>query len=559
LATFTEDLVVPYLQVEAARKGFAADIYVAPFNSVTQELIKPTSGCIAHQPDIVFVAQHLGDICPPLVHEYLALDHTRIEQYIEDTISELTAALKGFRELSQAVVVVHNFSLPPYPLLGIYEPMVGNSQTRVVRRLNERLVETVKEIAGVYILDYDRLCAEVGLCNWYDDKMWHLARAPLSAQAMVALARRYAAFMRAVAGTPRKCLVLDLDNVLWGGVIGESRIGGIQLGHTYPGNVFHQFQQAVLQLHHRGVILAINSKNNREDVEGVFQTHPDMVLRWEHFASVRINWHGKPENMLEIAQEVNIGLDSLVFFDDDPVERAMMCQALPQVVTLEVPDDPVRYARILLGSGVFDKLSFTDEDRQRGAMYQGQVARRGFEKSAMSLEDFLKSLEMAVTIRPVNGSSFARVLELIHKTNQFNLTTRRHGASQLKEMTKSPGWGVFSLRAADRFGDNGIVGVAILHAQQTTVKLDTFLLSCRVIGRGIETALLSFLVDWAKTREVSAIDAEFVPTAKNAPAADFLSRHGFRQLDVRDGTSLWRLGITDVPFEWPSFIRLIDR
>jgi FkbH-like protein len=558
LSTFTIDSLLPYLEVEAARQGFAANTYVGPFNSVRQELLNPGSGCLKHQPDIVFVAQLLGDVCPPLVNVFLALSETRIEQFVTEIISETVATLNVFRQSSQATVVLHNFALPPNPLLGIYEVMEQASQTSVIRQLNARLVEAVKTVPGVYVLDCDRLCAYVGYRNWRNDKMWYLGRAPLTAPALSALARVQTAFIQASLGRQRKCLVLDLDNTLWGGVIGEEGIAGIHLGHAYPGNVFRHLQETVLQLHQRGVLLAINSKNNQADVKEVFRSHPDMVLKEEHFASARINWRPKPDNMMEIANELNIGLDSLVFLDDNPSERALMRKAFPQVLTLELPSDPLRYAEVLLESRAFDSLSFTREDRRRGEMYREQKSREQLKQSTGSLQDFLSSLKMEISIRPVDQFAFSRVLDLIQKTNQFNLTTRRHSASQLKEMLADPKCDAFYIRVADRFGDNGIVGAAISRIQNGTAYLDTFLLSCRIIGRTVETAFLSFLVDWFKTRGATALDGEFIPTAKNAPAVEFFAMHGFVQVSGNGTGSRWRLNLNDVSFQIPSYIQVTD-
>jgi FkbH-like protein len=521
-------------------------------------LLDPGSGCLSHQPDVVFVAQLLCDVCPPLADDFLALGGARVEQYVTEIVSDAAATLRAFRQLSQATVVVHNFALPPYPPLGIYEVMEPGSQTSVIRQLNRRLADAVRTIPGVYVLDYDRLCADAGYRNWQSDKMWYLGRAPLSAQALPALARAQAAFIQASAGRQRKCLVLDLDNTLWGGTVGEDGVAGIKLGRTYPGNAFRHFQEAVLQLHRRGVLLAINSKNNRADVEEVFRSHPDMVLKEEHFASVRSNWSAKPENMVEIASELDIGLDALVFFDDNPAERALMRQALPEVLTLEVPPDPLKYAEVLLESGAFERLSFTREDRRRGEMYREQLARASLRQSAASLQDFLSSLKMEVSIRPVDQFAFPRVLDLIGKTNQFNLTTRRHSAARLAEVIADPSWDALYLRVADRFGDNGIVGAAVLQFQNGAAHIDTFLLSCRVIGRTLETALLSFLVGLARGRGATVLEGEFIPTAKNAPAAEFFARHGFERAGRTGTGSRWRLNLSDVSFQWPGYIRAAE-
>ena len=558
LSTFTVDSLVPYLDVEAARSGFAANIYLGPFNVVRQELLNPDSECLSRQPDIVFVAQLLCDVCPPLVNDFFALDETRIDQYVTEIVSDTVATLRAFRQVSQANLVLHNFALPAHPSLGIYEPMEQESQTSVIRRLNSLTANAVKTVPGIYILDYERLCADAGYRNWQNDKMWYLARAPLSAEALLALARMQTAFIHASFGRQRKCLVLDLDNTLWGGVIGEDGIAGIQLGHTYPGNAFRYFQEIVLQLHRRGVLLAINSKNNQADAEEVFRSHPDMVLREEHFAATRINWRAKHENMVEIANELNLGLDSLVFFDDNPAERALMRQALPEVLTLDMQCDPPKYAEVLLESRAFDRLSFTREDRRRGEIYREQAARGQLEQASTSLQDFLSSLKLEISICPVDQFAFPRVLDLISKTNQFNLTTRRHSAGQLTEMIADPMCDAFYLRVTDRFGDNGIVGVAILQLRNRIAYIDTFLLSCRVIGRTLETGFLSFLVDWVKSQGATAIEGEFIPTTKNAPAIEFFALHGFEQIGGNGASSRWRLNLNDVSFRMPPYIQVAD-
>ncbi|HUJ73060.1 MAG TPA: HAD-IIIC family phosphatase, partial [Verrucomicrobiae bacterium] len=551
LASFTVDSVVPFLVVEAARLGFAADVYVAPFNSVKQELLDPDSGCVRHQPDVVFVANLLGDICPGLVHDVVP---DRFDEQIETLVADLVTPLREFRKRSGADLVVHNMARPRRPPLGLGEPMVSGSQTDVVSRLNARLAKAVGGIAGGYVLDLERVCANVGYDNCYDDKMWYLGRSPFSPVAWRALAQEQAALVRAVRGPQRKCLVLDLDNVLWGGIIGETGVANIRLGQTYPGSVFRDFQQAVLELHRRGVLLAINSKNNPGDVEEVFRSHPDMVLKLEHFACTRINWQNKPQNMHEIARELNIGLDSLVFFDDNPAEQALMRQALPQVLTLPVPPEPIKYVNVLRDSRAFDRLSVTEEDRRRGDMYRTQAVRRQFERSAASVEDFLRDLQMTVSIAEIDEFTFPRVVDLLQKTNQFNLTTRRHSPGQLKTMLDDSTCGVYCMRVTDRFGDNGIVGVAILQRRDEIAFIESFLMSCRVIGRTVETAFLAYLADWAKDSGANALEAEFIPTAKNAPAADFYARHGFARIGETGTGSRWRLDLAKIPFQWPAYI-----
>jgi len=554
LATYTIDPLVAVLRVEAALHGFDTDVYVAPFNSVYQDLMNPDSGCHRHRPDVVFVSPLLADVCPPLANEFLSLTEQAVDQMIEQTVATCMDALHAFRARSKAVVIVSNFGQPAEPLLGIYEEMAQPSQTAAIRQLNLRLVDNVRSMPGMYVHDLDRLSSQVGLRRWHDAKMWHLARAPLAAPALLALGPSYATYLAAIVGQPRKCLVLDLDNTLWGGVIGEQGLGGIKLGHTYPGNAFREFQQFVLTLFQRGVLLAINSKNNPEDVQEVLEKHPDMILRARHFSVIRANWRDKTENIREIADELNIGLDSLVFFDDSPLECEAMRRTCPEVLTIQAPRDVLGYGDAVIRTGAFERLSFTMEDRRRTEMYGHEAERQRFGRSAGSVEDFLNSLQMTAEIRPVDDFAFMRAVELTQKTNQFNLTTRRYNASEFAEALEHVDTSAFTIRLCDRFGDYGIVGLCILHAIDDVAHIDTLLLSCRVIGRSAETALLSSIVHWARDRGLRHVQGEFIPTSKNAPAADFYPRHGFAQVAVTATGSTWRLNTAVHDVAWPACI-----
>lgn len=555
LASFTIDPLVPFLRVEAARHGFDADVYVPPFNSVNQALLDPDSACVRHRPDMVFITQVLEDMCPALSDDFLALDPQTVDRLIEDTVNGCMTAVETFVERTHATVIVSNVSLPPSPMLGVFEDMADGSQTAAIRRMNARLVERARSMAGVYVQDLDRLAAQVGHGRWHDTRMWCLARAPLSAVALPVLASSHAAFMRAAFGPPRKCLVLDLDGTLWGGTLGEEGLSDIKLGHTYPGNAFRRFQQTVLSLHRRGILLAIVSKNNDEEVAEVFRSHPDMVLKTEHFSAMRVNWRDKVDNLLEVAAELNIGVDSLVFFDDSPAECARVRQRLPEVLTIQAPSDVLDYSDTLARSRAFERLTFTAEDRRRGAMYREQGERERGLPAASSVEAFLQGLEMAADIRPVDAFTLPRALELTQKTNQFNLTTRRYSAPELAEAMNRHDRAAFSLRLTDRFGDHGIVGLAVVRGDIDTAVIEALLLSCRIIGRGAETALLAFLAAWARERGLRSLEGEFIPTPKNAPAADCYAKHGFVQVGTTATGTKWRLSTIDADVPWPPTIR----
>ena len=558
LSSFTIDPLKPFLQVEAARQQLLADIYVARFNQARQELLDPGSATVLHRPDVVLVTELLSDVCPSLSTDVLTLSETAADVLIEETVENLRAAIVAFRRSSAAAVVIHGFTGPRSSSLGLHDGMAERSIGDRVHRLNRRLSRVLPETAGVFVLDTSRVAAEIGHRHWYDDRMWFLARTPLTAGALEGLAREQARYLRVLRKPARKVLALDLDNTLWGGIVGESGVAGLALGHDYPGNTYRHFQEVVLDFYRQGVLLAVVSKNNPGDVEEVFRTHPSMVLRPEHFAATRINWLPKPDNLASIAEELALGLDSFVFVDDSAVECELMRQALPDVLTLQVPDDPTRLPSLVSQSGVFDRLSLTSEDLRRGQLYRERSARANAAQASGSLDGFLSGLEMTATIRPVDQFAFPRVVNLLEKTNQFNLTTRRHSAGEVAAMMNDPNAVVFYLQLTDRFGDHGIVGVAIAIRRTDVVEIDSLLLSCRVIGRDAETALLARVVDWGEQHGCRLVEGEFIRTLKNAPAADFYVRHGFRNVSDDGRTARWQLTIAETPIQWPQSIQLCE-
>jgi FkbH-like protein len=367
------------------------------------------------------------------------------------------------------------------------------------------------------------------------------------------LAREYLRYIVPSKGLNRKCIMLDLDNTLWGGIVGEDGLGGIHIGPDAPGNAFALFQQALLTLWKRGILLAVCSKNVEAEALAVFDEHPDMVLRREHLAAHRINWQDKVENVRELAQELNIGLESLVFLDDNPVERARMRAALPEVLTPELPTDPSHYRSMLLDLPVFETLALTNEDRNRNRMYAEQQARRAHAAryaGADALGQYLADLGIVVGIAPASSLTLPRLAQLTRKTNQFNATTRRYGEADLAEMV-ARGHRVYAVRAGDRFGDYGVVGAAIVApASSACWELDTLLLSCRAMGRGVESAMLAAVAGEARRHGAAWLEGWIVPTERNEPVRSCYRDHGFALArEDEDGRQLWRLDVAccDVP------------
>jgi len=323
----------------------------------------------------------------------------------------------------------------------------------------------------------------------------------------------------------KKCLVLDLDNTLWGGVVGEDGMGGIALSLTPPGNSFLAFQQAILDHYDRGVILAVNSRNNPADALEVIRKHPNMILKENHFAAMRINWNDKAKNIRELADELNIGLDSMVFLDDDPTNRALVRELVPEVLVPDLPADPADYARFLNGLGVFQLSAITDEDKMRGNLYVTERLRKEAEKTFSSNEDFLRSLKLAMDVYEDDDACLPRLAQMTEKTNQFNVDKKPLSEEDIRRSIDNPHARVWYAKLADKFGDHGVVALAIAETKNDRWHLSTFLMSCRVFGRGAEEAFLAAICERARGAGVKEISVSFSESPKNAPAKAFVEKH----------------------------------
>jgi FkbH-like protein len=406
------------------------------------------------------------------------------------------------------------------------------------------------------VLDYDALVAAHGKARWRDEQRWAAVKLPMRPDGMTALAAEWVRYLCPIVGRTAKVLVADLDNTLWGGVIGEDGAGGVQCSREHSGIAWWNVQRALLDVKQRGILLAIASKNNREDAMEAFAANPEMLLRPADFAAERINWCDKPSSLREIAAELNVGLDSLAFLDDNPAERERVRRELPEVSVLELPADPMGFAPAIRNCPVLERLTISEEDTRRGRYYSEQRDRAAALGSAASVEDFYRSLEQEVEIAPVDSASLTRAAQLTQKTNQFNLTTRRYSEQQIAGFAAAPGCDAYTVRVRDRFGDNGLVGLMLTRGEAGVCSIDTFLLSCRVISRTVETAMLSFLVDEARKRGLTALEGLFRPTAKNGPSADLFRKHGFEHCGSADGGTRWKLDLTSTGVACPDWIRL---
>jgi FkbH-like protein len=556
LRSFTVEPMVPLLRAAAFNAGIDLDLHLSDFNAHAQEILDPQSALYAFSSDAVILALQTRDVAPDMWHDFSALTADQVREAIARVTAEFRNWVQTLRKHSQAHLVIHNLEQPKIPNRGLLDARFADGQNAAIQQINRQVQEIASSHPGVYALDYDGLVARYGRAHWHDERKWLTVRLPIAAQNLNHLVNEWLRFLCPLTGKLAKVLVVDLDNTLWGGVIGEDGITGIHLGSEYPGAAFQELQRALLDLHHRGILLAICSKNNRDEAMEALQNHPGMLLKPAHFAAMRINWTDKAQNLQEIARELNIGVDSVAFLDDNPFERQEVSRQLPEVLVIDLPNDPMEFARVVRECPLFERLFLSVEDQQRGTYYQARREREQLEQTVSSREDFYRSLLQEAEISPLTNSSLVRIAQLTNKTNQFNLTTRRYTEQQISQIGFSPRWHCFSMRLSDRFGDNGLVGVAITHLQGTTCEIDTFLLSCRVIGRTVESAFLSFLATHARSLGADRLHGWFLPTKKNAPARDFYSQHGFQVLQQDGDCTLWGLDITKNAVPCPEWVKL---
>jgi FkbH-like protein len=556
LSSYTLEFLRPFLTVEAARLGLSVAAYFGPYGQFEQELASADSGLRAFRPDVLVLALRLEDVDPDATVRYHQSSGQRFRALAADVTGRLSGCARLFREGSAGPVLVANFATPPDPPLGPFEANSAQSLTGAVVDANARLLDQVGAVSGAVIWDYAGLVGHAGRGGWIDPRLWALARIPVAARHHPTLAAHLARTIRGVLRPMAKCLVLDLDDTLWGGVIGDDGVEGIRLGDDHPGSAYKAFQRRVLGLMDRGILLAVASKNDPEVVEHAFRHHPEMLIRWEDLAAVRINWEPKSGNLRAIAAELNLGADALVFFDDNPVERAEVRANAPEVRVVEVPADPLAYGDALARVWDFDQPSLSDEDRARATMYRLDRQRSALAATARSPDEFLASLEMVATVGEADAGTLGRVAQLVAKTNQFNLTTRRHGPAELAAMAADPATVVAWLRLADRFGDQGLVGVAILRREGEQGLIDTLLMSCRVMNRRVEQALAAYLVEHARRLGCRELIGHYLPTRKNGMVRDLYPRLGFTATDDTGGRFALRLGETDIT--WPEVIQRVS-
>jgi len=541
-------------EVKCAEKKIKCASYLGGYNQYNQEILDETSRLYEFNPDVTFLILDTQNILGDLWYSPYSVGANQRKDFVEKKILEIKNLIQSFTKKSKSKLIISNFTIPSKSNYGIFETKSEFGLQKMISSLNQNLQDFVSDMDSVYLFDMNGFVTRYGEINIFDPKQFLFGDIKISLDFIPHLTNDLMGYVIATLGLSKRCIVLDLDNTLWGGVIGEDGFNGIKLGSGPPGNAFVEFQKHLLGLYHRGILLAINSKNNLDDAMEVIEKHPDMILRKEHFACMRINWNDKVSNLKEISGELNFGLENFVFIDDDPINREFVRTSLPQVMTVDLPNDPAKYAQILEEMNDFNVLKITDEDKKRGIMYSQQKERKVFEKSSTNLEEFLKNMKLKVTIQKADNFTIPRISQLILKTNQFNLTTKRYQLEDIEKFSKDENMLVGCAQVEDKFGDNGVTGAFIVQSDGSKEWiLDTFLLSCRVMGREVEKSILGYIIKKAKESGIEKIKAQFIPTQKNKPIENFLPDCGFK----KDGDD-WIITLNET-FQSPDFIKIEER
>lgn len=536
----TTQFVAPMIRLFALVRGVDLEIYESEFGLFEQEVWSDSAQLHAFGPD--------------LIHFHVCSQNVAFAYSEADPAARLEAEVSRFVQLYRAAserfacpVLSDNFATEldrPYASL---DAVLGNTRNSLLRATNAGIARSLP--AQVYIHDVEMLSAAHGKQRWSDPRLYHSAKCAIGFECLPYYADSVGAALGALFGKSKKCLVLDLDNTLWGGVIGDDGLGGIQLGAGQPaGEAFVAFQRYAKALKERGVLLAVASKNEMENAKLPFREHPGMVLRESDISCFMANWEPKDGNIRAIARHLNIGTDSLVFFDDNPAERELVKSRMPEVAVIDVSLDPSYYVQDLENANLFETVNITDEDRKRSDFFQGNIGRESLERAATNYEDYLRQLEMTATVEPVQANNLARTTQLINKTNQFNLTTRRMSESEVQEFGANPNAYTSTTRLVDKFGDNGLISVVMGHIDPIHADLlhiDIWLMSCRVLKRGVEVFEMEQLLSFCRERGVKRMLGRYIPTEKNKLVATHYESLGFQPTEDAGEGSAWSYAVDD--------------
>jgi FkbH-like protein len=542
LGNYTTHYLGDALVATGPRHGLIIDVIETPYDQLAQEVFNTESTLRHSNPGAILLAI---DHRPLGIVENL-VDDENARAVVARALEFLRSLVEQIRSTMAVPCILQTLPQPNDGWTGSFDALFPGSVRSQVAAINQGIRDLCVETRSP-LLDLEFLAASIGLARWHDANLWHSSKVAQSLDFVPHLAEHLARVIAALRGKSRKCLVLDLDNTIWGGVIGDDGMEGIKLANGSPvGEAFRAVQSYALACRQRGIVLAVCSKNEEANAREPFRSHPDMLLREDHIAVFIANWIDKASNLRTIAETLNIGIDALVFVDDNPAERARIRQMLPEVAVPELPEDPAFYAETLAAASYFEALTISEDDRRRADFYRNN-AMRGAERAKLgSIDEYLASLDMECTLLPFDEIGRARISQLINKSNQFNLTTKRYSEVQVAEIEHDRNAFHLQVRLVDRFGDNGMISVVIFRKAGLEWVCDTWLMSCRVLGRRVEEAILQAVVAQARAESAEALIGRYIPSAKNAMVAEHFGKLGFTLTGREpDGGSLWRLALAE--------------
>lgn len=558
LADVSTQHLTPLLRVLFANNGFDADIYEAGFDTFELEAFDSASGTFAFAPDLVVILQSLGKL-KSTFYDFPG-DRNKFSQILGE---KTEAVWKAIQSRSRALIVQSTFVVPYERPFGNYGFKVENTLHGAVIELNREICHRARVLPGVVINDVDYLAAWVGRSNFLDEKLWTLAKCLCALEFLPDIAQNIVDIGLAAAGRIIKCVVIDLDNTIWGGVLGDDGLEGLELGELDDGHAFRFFQLYLRELSRRGILLAVCSKNDEATARKVFEEHHAMVLKLEHIAMFVANWEDKATNIRRISLKLNIGFDAMVFLDDNPFERNLVRQLIPEIIVPELPEDPALFVRTISELNLFETTSNSVLDSERNSLYQTQETREQEVSCFADINEYLRSLDSIAQFKRFQPKTLARIAQLIQRSNQFNLTTPRYSEAECEAlMMDEQSCYPFSVEVRDRFGEFGLINVVVLRRSANAanaanvLEIDTFLMSCRVLQRGVEQFAMNKIFEYAKLTKIEQVLGRYVPTEKNAMVKGFYAQFGFspagNESDV-DCTT-WVLAVSEyVPRE--VFIR----
>jgi len=544
---------VPLLRTLFHRSTVHAEVYEGAFDAIELEACDPSFGLYRFQPNAVVILNSVQAL-----RANFARRPRDAAAFVDETATKIVRIWDTIQSRSSAIVIQSNFVLPYERCFGNFDQKVPQSFYSVVLALNSRIADAARERGSVLINDVESIASWVGRSRWFDDRFWDSAKLFCSTENLPLIANNIVDIVMASLGRVIKCIIVDLDNTLWGGVIGDDGLDGILLNQHGDGEAFYRLQCYLRELLKRGILLAVCSRNEMENALLPFEKHPDMVLRREDFTVFVANWNDKAENIRLIQRTLNIGFDSMVFLDDNPFERNLVRDLLPAVVVPELPEDPADYVRAISELNLFETASFSAEDLKRSELYGKEAERKEAEAAYASIDDFLQSLEMRITVARFDSFHLPRIVQLIQRSNQFNLTTRRLSEVECATLKDDERWVPLYVKLEDRLGDHGLISVVTLQTNGSSLAIRDWLMSCRVLARGVEQYIMNNVFERARQLGLTHVSGEFVATAKNAIVKDFFAGFGFEKVGQdENGRSRWSLEVSEYrPFR--VFIRTVE-